>query len=580
MTAARADSIDALFKQGNAFRAAGRLREAAAEYRRVIALAPANARAHDHLAGCLALLGDFAGALGHHQAAVTGSGPTAEFHHNYGLTLRRLGRLNDAIAEFERAVAARPNYPAAWSNLGATLEEADRLEPALAAYQRALASDTGNPLTHFRLGNVLFRMGRLDDAAAAYRKAILRDAGFAPAHDSLGIVLVAQGRAAEAVACHRAAVARAPERAAFHANLGAALAASGDADAAADAYQAALARDPNHADTWHNIGELARNRGRWVEAETAYSRALSANARHDKARFARGLLRLSLGRFTDGWSDYRARAMPAVHGKLHRESLPADLRGKRIHARWDQGLGDEIFFLRFLPRLRARGAWVAYEPDARLAAMLTRADIADRLLAPGERIDDADYHIAIGDLPHLLGVTDTPPSIALTPLPDRVAQMRAALGRGPWLGVTWRAGTAAKSGALFKEVVRDALARALSGYRGAVVAVQRRPADGEVAAFAGALGRPVVDLTAANEDLETILALMGLLDDYVCVSNTNVHLRAAQGRTARVLAPHPPEFRWLAEGEASPWFPGDRVYRQTAHGAWDPALLRLTAELG
>jgi tetratricopeptide (TPR) repeat protein len=505
---------------------------------------------------------------------------TAEFHHNYGLTLRRLGRLNDAITEFERAVAARASYPAAWSNLGATLEEADRLEPALAAYQRALGLDTGNPLTHFRVGNVLFRMGRLDDAAAAYRKAIARDAGFAPAHDSLGIVLVAQGRAAQAIACHRTAVAKAPERAAFHTNLGAALAASGDADAAADAYQAALARDPNHADTWHNIGELARSRGRWDEADAAYSRALTADARHDKARFARGLLRLGLGRFAEGWNDYRARAMPAARAKLHREPLPVALSGKRIHARWDQGLGDEIFFLRFLPALRARGAWVAYEPDARLGAMLIRAGIADRIIAPGERIDDADYHIAIGDLPHLLGVTDTPPAIQLTPLPDRVAQMRAALGSGPWLGVTWRAGTAAKSGALFKEVAHEALARALSGYRGSVVAVQRRPADGEVAAFAAALGRPVVDLSAANEDLETTLALMGLLDDYVCVSNTNVHLRAAQGRHSRVLVPHPPEFRWLVEGKASPWFPGDRVYRQSPDGAWQPALARLTAELG
>lgn len=68
------------------------------------------------------------------------------------------------------------------------------------------------------------------------------------------------------------------------------------------------------------------------------------------------------------------------------------------------------------------------------------------------------------------------------------------------------------------------------------------------------------------------LALVGLLDDYVCVSNTNVHLRHALGKDYRVLVAHSPEFRWMAEGGESPWFPGTTVYRQAAAGDWDTAL--------
>jgi len=61
------------------------------------------------------------------------------------------------------------------------------------------------------------------------------------------------------------------------------------------------------------------------------------------------------------------------------------------------------------------------------------------------------------------------------------------------------------------------------------------------------------------------------------VSNTNMHLRAALGRTARVLVPLPPEGRWGSSGEVSPWFPGFAVYRDTA--GWDAALERLRADL-
>ncbi len=91
------------------------------------------------------------------------------------------------------------------------------------------------------------------------------------------------------------------------------------------------------------------------------------------------------------------------------------------------------------------------------------------------------------------------------------------------------------------------------------------------------------DLTALNDDLEDMLALLALVDEYVTVSNTNVHscicVRAGAGRTSRVLVPNPPEYRWMAEGTESPWFPGCRVYRQKVCGSWAAALAALAGDL-
>ena len=57
------------------------------------------------------------------------------------------------------------------------------------------------------------------------------------------------------------------------------------------------------------------------------------------------------------------------------------------------------------------------------------------------------------------------------------------------------------------------------------------------------------------------------------------HLRAARGRTSRVLVPLPGEFRWEAAGSASPWFEGSAVYRETAEDGWDAALAALRRDL-
>ena len=69
-----------------------------------------------------------------------------------------------------------------------------------------------------------------------------------------------------------------------------------------------------------------------------------------------------------------------------------------------------------------------------------------------------------------------------------------------------------------------------------------------------------------------MLALLAQIDDYVGVSNTNMHLCAALGRGARVLVSRSVESRWMAEGGESPWFPGFPVYRQAFGGGWRPAL--------
>jgi hypothetical protein len=154
------------------------------------------------------------------------------------------------------------------------------------------------------------------------------------------------------------------------------------------------------------------------------------------------------------------------------------------------------------------------------------------------------------------------------------ARLEAA-GPGPWTAVTWRAGV---PGVTLREVPPAPLGTALSAVPGTVLSVQRKPAAEDVAAFSTALGRAVADFSDVNDDLEAMLALMALVDRYVSVSNTNIHLRASAGRPAHVLVPHPPEWRWFAE-DGSPWFREMTVYRQAPDGDWSAALAALTKDL-
>jgi hypothetical protein len=189
--------------------------------------------------------------------------------------------------------------------------------------------------------------------------------------------------------------------------------------------------------------------------------------------------------------------------------------------------------------------------------------------------------VALGDLPYLLNAETFPPPLPIPVLANRVtalaARLRAA-GPPPYMGLTWRAGQRSE-GFLFKEVPLELLGHAMAETSGTLVSVQRAPLPGDHARLEQAAGRKIADLSSHNDDLEDMLALMHLLDDYVGVSNTNIHLRAATGKCGRVLIPNPAEYRWMAAGNTSPWFAGFALYRQAPDGTWDAALTRLAGDL-
>ena len=158
------------------------------------------------------------------------------------------------------------------------------------------------------------------------------------------------------------------------------------------------------------------------------------------------------------------------------------------------------------------------------------------------------------------------------------------LGPPPYLGLTWRGGTAPKlqrgiAWMLHKGAPIPQLAAAVKPVAGTLLVLQRAPEPGEIEELQRHLGRPVHDLSALNEDLEGMLALLALIDEYVGVSNANMHLRSSVGKTARVLMPCPAELRWLAAGDESPWFPGFRIYRQRPDGDWGAAFSALAEAL-
>ncbi|HEX9023089.1 MAG TPA: tetratricopeptide repeat protein, partial [Geobacteraceae bacterium] len=253
----------------------GRLAEAEAIYRRVLAADPEQADA-------LHLLGVVAHQVGRSDIAVEligkavrrNAGNYAPFI-NLGEAYRGLGRLAEAELCYRRALEIKPDAVEAYNNLGIVLRDLGRPEEAAWACRRALAYKPDFAEAYNNLSNALQELGMLDEAAWACRRALAHKPDFAEAYSNLGATLNELGRPEEAEQACRHALACQPDSASAYCNLGIALKGLGRLDEAEAAYRQALALEPHSARVYSNLGNVLNDLGRLDEADRAYRQALA-----------------------------------------------------------------------------------------------------------------------------------------------------------------------------------------------------------------------------------------------------------------------------------------------------------------
>lgn len=155
---------DAHCNLGITLKAAGRLEDAEASYRKAIDLDPRFAEAYSNLGSTLKALGRLEEAEESYKEAIVLKPNFAQAHSNLGNTQHALGRLADAEKSHRRAIALKPNYAQAHSNLGATLKALGRLTEAESSFRQAITLAPNFVEAHSNLSVTLYELGRLDES--------------------------------------------------------------------------------------------------------------------------------------------------------------------------------------------------------------------------------------------------------------------------------------------------------------------------------------------------------------------------------------------------------------------------------
>lgn len=506
-------------------------------------------------------------------------------HHNLGNVLLRQGKHGAAAECYARAVALRPEPPEFHYKLGYALHESGALAQSAEAFRNLIAAQPDNFVGHFGLASVSQELGELEAAAEAYRRALEIKPDFAAACTNLGVVYDKLGDPAAAVDMQRRALRIDPRLLTAQNNLGTALSSLGESAAAVDAFRRVLDLQPDHVAGLCNLGFELLNQGNDAAGLECYRRALAVAPESAPARFHMATANLERGNFSEGWEGYEARwDMNTACGPKRDFPQPRwrgeALSGARILLYAEQGLGDTMQFVRYLPLVAARGGQVVLEVPPQVYRLLSHFPGATEVVVRGQPLPSFDCHCPLMSLPLVFatGLTNIPADIPYLQADAEAAHAWSSrlLPETFRVGLAW--GGSPKHSRERQRSIPLAQLAPLTMVPGAtfyslqkgVAAEQLRDLPAEF---------KIIDLDSAQRDFADTAAIVANLDLVISVDTSVAHLAGAMGKPVWILLHHMPDWRWLRNREDSPWYPTARLFRQAQARRWDTVVERLRSEL-
>ena len=551
----------------------GKLDSAVELIGKAISLRSREASYHSNLGNVLKAQGKFSEAIQSYKKAINLAPRHVDAHYNLGNALRAQGRLEEAAAQYRLVTEISPNHTLAHNNMGTALESLGKLDEAASEYAHAARLDPDYPDAHSNLGNVYRTQGRLDDAAAEYDRALILRSGSPGVHSNLGIVRQSQYRFDEAAEHFRRAVDLDPDAAEFHSNLGSVLQLQGKLDEAIRCHERALALNPSYAEAHNNLGLALELQGRIEEAQTCFDAALALKPDFAKARLNKALLELLSGDLPSGLLHYESRWEITPPRGFHQPQWRGEpLHGATILLHAEQGLGDTIQLLRYVPLVQIAGGTVVLEvreSQTRLAAQIP--GIAT-VISSGEPLPHFDWHCPLMSLPLAMGTTlkTIPAHVPYLSVPPEASRKASAM---PWseaglrVGIAW-AGSPTHLRDWFRSINLSTLRPLLDLPGTTFYSLQKGPAATELAATEN----QIIDLGPHIEDMADTAAMIQRLDLVIGVDTSVVHLAGALGKPVWALLPLAPDWRWLRDREDSPWYPTMRLFRQPKLNDWPSVI--------
>lgn len=438
---------------------------------------------------------------------------------NQALIYKKKGQLREAIASYEKAFGLKAD-PELLSTIGLLYRQDENMEAAVACWEKALTLDSRNAEALLQIGRVLLEkqeFSKAEEYLLLARQAVPNN--MAP-HQWLGACWRRMpGHFEDAVASFRKAVELAP----------------------ADSYARGA------------LSEALLINGNLSEGFSQY-----------EWRFKRNELQTHYGLFAN---------KPVWKGEV--------FSGKKLLAYWEQGFGDTLQFVRYLPQVKERGGYVGLFAQPELARLLGDLPGVD-YLSDQSQIKEYDLVVSLMSLPHVFGTSlkSIPATIPYLTVNEQVIEAwKRERAKGKiHVGLVWQGNT--YGGAIGNRSAQLSDLAPLANLSGVVYySLQKNGNIEKLKAEENPFGEQLRDWSGGFRDFYDTAGAIKALDLIISIDTAVPHLAGAMGCPVWLALPYYNEWRWLLQGETTPWYPSMKLFRQSREGDWQEVFRRMAEAL-
>lgn len=571
------------------------------------------------LAEALIACGDRSLALNVARRLPSSSPADAGLGYRLGLLFMDLGEPGQALIFLQAVVRDQPDNAKAWNNLGCATDLLGAPEEAVSCYRKALLAAPDLEQAAINLATHLHSSGKSTEASVVLESALAVNPRGNVLRRLLGDILATQGQSAEALSNYLAVIELTPADTKVMVSIGQLLLKGQNFSGAKPWFEEALSLDHENLDgilglvacrqqlgEWRVLEELLpslvraypenpvvhsdygvflESQNRLEEALSCYNKAIEMKPDEPVFQFHRAIALLGLGRYQQGFAAYEAR-LDMPHLKFFSDIPGRVWNGEALSDApvlivGEQGFGDMIQFIRYLPLIESRGGLPFLAVSEPLQRLFKNIPGVRGVMGPSEVRGWSGLKVPLLSLPKLFSTTE---STVLSPIPylnvssatllrwrEYLSSSRARLR----VGLVWQSG-GFNPISRFKSVPFECLFP-LAEHQGVQFVCLQTEIDDAAKKF---MSRAEwLDISDKLTDFQETAGAICALDLVISVDTAVAHLAGALGCPVWTLLPHAPDWRWRLDEHQTPWYPTMKLLRQSNSGNWAGVMREVSRRL-
>ena len=500
-----------------------------------------------------------------------------------GLSYFMLRDFNKSINFLKKSLKLNPYSANTYNNLGLVYTENKSFNLAIEMFHKSLKLNPNTSDTYCNLGNLFLYKSEYDEAYKNYKRSLALNPNCIETINNLGFIFQKIKNLKEAKKLYLKGLNLDPNHSGLLMNLGNLYKDLNQYSDSIFYYKKCYLLNQKNEIILNNIGSLLFEKNKFIYANSFYEKALNLNPKFEDAYKNLSILQLFRCYFKEGWKNFEWRVEKKYrYTNFELKEIFNDIKNKdKVLIIGEQGIGDEVFFSRFISDLLMMKINPYFCLNSKLHKIVKNSFKSINLIRNPD-FSKFKYVIPIGSVAKLFVTKKIDlfrkSNKYLTCDQHEIDNIRNQIKTKKFLcGISWRSGNLENGEN--RSIELEKLKKILNLQDVQYVNLQYGNVESELNNHNKKYGIKILNIKSIDnfKNVYGFFNLLNACDFVITIDNSTAHFSGASGKPTFLLTPKGKgkHWAWCHENTKSLWYKSIEVFEQIEFNNWDKVIDKL-----